>query len=90
MRVLAWILGRVEGGANGNEHIFGVSPNHEDLIWEGLDFSKDQFEQVISIDKDAWEEELELHEELFTQLSHGLPSELKEAKSKLKKLLSGI
>ena len=88
MRVLAWILGRVEGRAKGDEHIFGVSPAHQDLIWEGLDFTEEQFNQVISIDKQAWNEELKLHEELFTQLAHGLPTELVTAKAKLEQLLS--
>ena len=88
MRVLAWILGRVEGRAKGEEHIFGVSPAHQDLIWEGLDFTEEQFNQVISIDKQAWNEELKLHEELFTQLAHGLPTELVTAKAKLEQLLN--
>lgn len=83
MRVLAWILGRVEGDASGNEHIFGLSPKHQDLIWDGMDFTQEQFDQVISIDKDAWIAELSLHEELFTQLEFGLPAELKATKAKI-------
>ena len=87
MRVLAWILGRVESKAKGEAHMFGVSPSHSDLIWEGLDFTEEQFNQVISIDKAAWNEELKLHEELFTQLSHGLPTELITTKAKLEQAL---
>jgi phosphoenolpyruvate carboxykinase (GTP) len=87
MRVLAWILGRVESKAKGEAHMFGVSPSHGDLIWEGLDFTEEQFNQVISIDKAAWNEELKLHEELFTQLSHGLPTELITTKAKLEQAL---
>ena len=88
MRVLAWILGRVENKAKGEDHMFGVSPNHGDLIWEGLDFTEAQFNQVISIDKAAWNEELKLHEELFAQLAHGLPTELVQTKAKLEQALS--
>ena len=87
MRVLAWILGRVESKAKGESHMFGVSPSHSDLIWEGLDFTEEQFNQVISIDKAAWNEELKLHEELFSQLSHGLPKELVSTKAKLEQAL---
>ena len=87
MRVLAWILGRVESKAKGESHMFGVSPSHGDLIWEGLDFTEEQFNQVISIDKAAWNEELKLHEELFSQLSHGLPTELVATKAKLEQAL---
>ena len=87
MRVLAWILGRVESKAKGEAHMFGVSPSHSDLIWEGLNFTEEQFNQVISIDKAAWNEELKLHEELFSQLSHGLPTELVATKAKLEQAL---
>ena len=88
MRVLAWILGRVENKAKGENHMFGVSPSHSDLIWEGLNFTEEQFNQVISIDKAAWTEELKLHEELFAQLAHGLPTELVATKAKLAEALS--
>jgi phosphoenolpyruvate carboxykinase (GTP) len=88
MRVLAWILGRVENKAKGENHMFGVSPSHSDLIWEGLNFTQEQFNQVISIDKAAWSEELKLHEELFAQLAHGLPTELVQTKAKLEEALS--
>ncbi len=88
MRVLAWILGRVENKAKGENHMFGVSPSHSDLIWEGLNFTEEQFNQVISIDKAAWTEELKLHEELFAQLAHGLPTELVATKAKLAEALA--
>ena len=83
MRVLKWMLERIEGSASGQEHLFGVSPNYNDLQWDGLAFSVQEFEQVSSIDKDAWKEELKLHDELFEKLSYGLPDELKQAKARL-------
>jgi phosphoenolpyruvate carboxykinase (GTP) len=90
MRVLAWILDRVEGKVTGDDHVFGISPKHEHLNWEGLNFTKEQFQQVISIDKQAWLDELKLHDELFNQLAHGMPEELKQAKDKLANLLSQV
>jgi GTP-dependent phosphoenolpyruvate carboxykinase len=36
-----------------------VSPAYKDLNWTGLDFSAEQFEGVTSIDKTAWEKELQ-------------------------------
>jgi hypothetical protein len=38
MRVLAWMIGRVEGTAGRRENVFGTSPRYEDLHWDGLDF----------------------------------------------------
>jgi len=88
MRVLAWMLERIEGKAKGQENIFGTTPSHKDINWAGLDFSEDQFNQVTSIDKAAWQEEMKLHDQLFDQLSYHLPKELVETKRALEKRLA--
>ena len=88
MRVLKWMLERVAGTAQGVEHAFGVSPRYEDLSWEGLDFSRDQFESVIRMDRAAWTAELKLHEELFAQLAHHLPEELRHTKAQIEQRLA--
>jgi phosphoenolpyruvate carboxykinase (GTP) len=83
MRVLEWMVRRLEGKANGDEHAFGVSPRYGDLDWSGLNFTPAQFEQVISVDADAWRAELALHTELFETLAHGLPQVLRDARETL-------
>jgi len=88
MRVLKWMIDRVEGKAEGAEHITGVSPRYEDLNWNGLDFSAEQFATVTSIDKAAWQAELKLHAELFQQLAHHLPKELPETKAAIEQRLA--
>ncbi|MES2887925.1 MAG: phosphoenolpyruvate carboxykinase (GTP) [Pseudomonadota bacterium] len=90
MRVLKWILERIEGQAEGTENLFGVSPRYEDLNWKGLNFTTAQYQQVTSIDKAAWQTELDLHGELFTQLEYHLPVELTETKAKLEERLAAI
>ena len=60
MRVLSWILGRVDGTANGVETVFGISPEHTDLNWQGLDFSVEKFNTVITAKVDDWKNELKL------------------------------
>ena len=88
MRVLKWMLDRIEGQAAGQENLFGVSPKYDELTWDGLSFSQDEFNTVISIDKAAWQEEIKLHEELFEKLHHRLPQELVTIKEQLKKALA--
>ncbi|PYE26346.1 phosphoenolpyruvate carboxykinase (GTP) [Paraburkholderia silvatlantica] len=83
MRVLGWMVRRIEGKAAGDEHAFGVSPRYGDLDWSGLNFGEAQFEQVISMDADAWRAELALHAELFDKLAHGLPPVLNDARKAL-------
>ncbi|AEG91190.1 phosphoenolpyruvate carboxykinase (GTP) [Ramlibacter tataouinensis] len=88
MRVLKWMIDRIEGKASGTEHVFGVSPAYEELNWTGLDFSREQFASVTSIDKAAWQKELQLHAELFQQLAYHLPQELGETKAQIEKRLA--
>ena len=88
MRVLAWMLGRVQGSAQAVENVFGYSPSYQDLNWDGMPFTQEQFNQVISVDNASWREELKLHDELFTQLSHGLPKVLTATKTKLESRLA--
>lgn len=88
MRVLKWMIDRIEGKAEGTDHLFGVSPRYEELNWTGLDFSADQFKSVTSIDKAAWEAELKLHAELFEQLKHHLPQEMPTTKDAIERRLA--
>jgi phosphoenolpyruvate carboxykinase (GTP) len=82
MRVLAWMMARVEGTAGGTENVFGTTPRYEDLDWRGLDFTRAQYTQVTHIDAAAWKVELELHGALFEQLAHHLPAELTATKAR--------
>jgi len=89
MRVLEWMLGRIEGQADGLDNVFGLSPRYEDLRWDGLNFSREQFASVIGIDKAAWQQELELHTELFQKLHHHLPAELPATQARIRAALQG-
>jgi phosphoenolpyruvate carboxykinase (GTP) len=88
MRVLKWIVDRIEGKAQGREHVFGVTPAYGDLTWDGLAFTPQQFDTVTSIDKAAWQQELRLHTELFQQLQYHLPTELRDTKSEIERRLA--
>jgi phosphoenolpyruvate carboxykinase (GTP) len=83
MRVLKWMIDRIEGKAQGKENVFGVSPTYEEITWTGLNFTAEQFNTVTHIDKAAWVAELKLHEELFTQLAYHLPEEMTTTKAAL-------
>jgi len=88
MRVLKWMVERIEGKAEGTENFFGISPRYEDLEWTGLDFSREKFDSIISATPEAWREELKLHEELFTQLAYHLPQALRDTKARMEAELS--
>ena len=88
MRVLKWMLDRIEGTAQGEPTMFGIAPLYAEINWTGLDFSTEQFKTVTSIDKAAWAEELKLHTEHFDKLAYHLPQELLASKAALEKRLA--
>ena len=88
MRVLKWMIDRLEGNASGYETGFGVSPNYDEITWDGLDFTPAQFATVTSLDKADWKQEIALHTELFTQLAYHLPQELNATKARLEERLA--
>ncbi len=74
-RVLKWIADRVNGKTSAVESPLGWVPKYEDIEWEGLDFSKEEFYKIMSIDTEAWKMEVLSHEELFMKLYDKLPKE---------------
>jgi phosphoenolpyruvate carboxykinase (GTP) len=87
MRVLKWIIDRVEGTAQGVDTMFGVAPLFDELTWTGLPFTKEQFDTVTSIDKAAWVEEFKLHDSHFEQLAYHMPKALIDTKAAMEQRL---
>jgi phosphoenolpyruvate carboxykinase (GTP) len=76
MRVLKWIVERVQGKAAATETPLGWVPRYEDLDWRGLKFSEEQFNNVTKICRNEWVQEIASHDELFFKLYDRLPREL--------------
>ncbi|MEE4659897.1 MAG: phosphoenolpyruvate carboxykinase (GTP), partial [Halieaceae bacterium] len=50
MRVLQWIADRAQGHAHAQETPLGLSPTYDDLNWEGLDYTREQFDALMAVD----------------------------------------
>ena len=77
MRVLKWIVDRVHGRAHALQSPLGYVPAYEDIDWTGSDFSKAEFNKLMTIRKSAWKAELLSHEELLVKMSERLPEEIR-------------
>jgi phosphoenolpyruvate carboxykinase (GTP) len=75
MRILQWIVEKVHGRTYAEESPLGWVPRYEDINWDGLDFSEDDFDEIMAVDRDIWEAEILSHEELFIKLYDRLPKE---------------
>lgn len=75
MRVLKWVVEKIRGKSNATESPIGWMPHYEDLDWNGLDFSRAQFDEIMTIDREQWKQELLSHVELFERMYDKLPKE---------------
>ena len=75
MRVLRWIVERARGTAQSIESPLGWVPRYDDLDWRGLEYSRAEFDQVMSVDRDMWQQEMVSHDALFVRLYDKLPKE---------------
>ena len=75
MRVLKWIVERSRGKVAAIESPIGWMPKYEDLDWEGLSFSREEYDRIMEVDREAWKIEIMAHEELFSRMYDKLPKE---------------
>ena len=76
MRVLKWIVDRARVRAKARETAIGWVPDYDDMEWNGLGFSEEQFNELQRFDRGSWRREVIDHEELFIELHDHLPKEM--------------
>jgi phosphoenolpyruvate carboxykinase (GTP) len=76
MRVLRWIVERVHGQGHSVETPIGWMPRYQDIDWRGIDFSEEQWDELMAIDGERLKLSTLGHEELFLRLFDHLPKEL--------------
>jgi len=88
MRVLKWIVDRVRNRAPAPaESPFGYMPHYQDLNWNGLDFPRDKFLKIMTIDREEAVAEVRDQQELFDRFGSHLPQELEQERQDLARRL---
>ncbi|MEG2536766.1 MAG: phosphoenolpyruvate carboxykinase (GTP) [Hydrogenoanaerobacterium sp.] len=77
MRVLMWIIDRCNGNADAVETPIGYEPKPEDINIEGLEgITTATVKDLLTVDKDLWEEEAAGIREFYAKFGDKLPKEL--------------
>jgi phosphoenolpyruvate carboxykinase (GTP) len=84
MRVLKWIVDRVHGHSRSVESPLGWMPRYEDIRWEGLEFPRETFNELMTVNRDAVSEDTREHEEHFDRFYDRLPKEFVHERALLK------
>ncbi len=85
MRVLDWILKRCGGEVEAQETAIGYLPYAKDIDLEGLDYSVETLESILTVDKARWSAEADEIAEYYKQFGDRLPKELSDSLATLKK-----
>lgn len=85
LRVLNWILDRCDGKVDAVETPIGYLPKKEDLDLSGLDIADDVVDELLSVKKEYWVEDIANQKEFFAKFGDKLPQEIKDEMAKLEK-----
>ncbi|MFD8497365.1 phosphoenolpyruvate carboxykinase (GTP) [Amycolatopsis sp. NPDC059657] len=77
-RVLAWIIGRLDGTAEATDTPLGAVPSPADLDLTGLDVDLADVEAALAVTPAEWPAELALIRDWFTYVGDKLPTALRD------------
>jgi len=83
VRVLKWILERVEGHGAAEETPIGYVPAKNGLTLDGLTISKEALNELLRVNPGDWEPEMEDSKQFLAKFGGRLPREIREEQEKL-------
>jgi phosphoenolpyruvate carboxykinase (GTP) len=86
-RVLAWIVDRIEGEADGEETAIGVVPRPADLNLDGLDVTPEQVAAALAVKTGQWQAEAKGVGSYFEEFGDHMPAALIEELDALERRL---
>jgi len=88
LRVLLWMLDRVDGKVGAKETAIGYIPETADIDTTGLDISKETMDELLSVDKESWLADIANIREFYDLVGDTVPAELKSQLDALEARLS--
>ncbi len=89
VRVLKWMLDRIEGRAGATETPIGCVPTPSSLTLDGLSISRGTLEELLSVNPSDWTDEERGVDEFFAKFGDSLPEPIrKEQKALAERLLA--
>ena len=86
-RVIAWIVGRLNGEAEVDESPIGNVPTAGGLELDGLEISDDDLRELFDVDPTTWLAETDLTEQFFDTFGDRVPGALREQLAGLRRRL---
>jgi len=83
-RILKWMCERVSGKIGAKETPIGLLPNENDLDLQGAKITSDDLKNLLSVNKDVWQDEIIDIEKHFAQFGERLPKRLQKQLDELK------
>jgi phosphoenolpyruvate carboxykinase (GTP) len=90
VRVLKWILERVEGKAEAKETPIGFVPTQESLTLDGMNISDAALEELLEVNAADWSREAEEIGVFLEEFGDSLPKEIREEQAALAKRLGHV
>ncbi|MFC5527036.1 phosphoenolpyruvate carboxykinase (GTP) [Rhodanobacter ginsengisoli] len=93
LRVLEWMIARVEGRVAGTETPIGILPAHAgtgpgELNLDGVRLGQEQLDALLAVDLDRWQEELAAIGEYLETFGTRLPPRLRQEQQRVARALN--
>ena len=88
LRVLEWILARCDGKLDAVKTPIGFVPYEEDINTDGLDISRNSLKELLSVDTNAWLDDISNIRDFYSFVGKTVPLELIEELNALESRLN--
>ncbi|GLQ47986.1 phosphoenolpyruvate carboxykinase [GTP] [Dyella lipolytica] len=87
LRVLEWMIARVEGKARGMETPIGILPANGELKMDGVDMPRETLAELLEVDTQGWQTELHAIGEYLDSFRPRLPARLRQEQQRVAQAL---